>query len=43
MIIVAGRSADLRWSGQRPARLTLRIGCDPGATAATFVDPALSG
>lgn len=43
VVVTAGASLPLTWTGPRPERLTLRIVCDPGATAATFTDPALSG
>jgi hypothetical protein len=40
--IAAGGSQPLRAGGHQVQRLTLRIVCDPGATAATFSDPGLS-
>lgn len=42
-VVTTGSSAQLTWSGQRAGLVTLQIICDPGATAATFVDPGLSG
>lgn len=42
-VVTAGSSAPLGWRGERAGRLTLRIRCDPYATAATFTDPGLSG
>lgn len=42
-IVTTGSTARLTWSGERAGQVTLRIVCDPGATAATFVDPGLSG
>jgi hypothetical protein len=42
-VLPTGSSTRLTWSGQSAGQLTLRIICDPGATTATFTDPALSG
>lgn len=42
-VVTTGSTARLTWSGDRAAQVTLQIVCDPGATAATFVDPSLSG
>ena len=42
-IVTTGSTARLSWSGDQAGQVTLQIVCDPGATAATFVDPSLSG
>jgi len=42
-VVTTGSSAQLTWSGARAGQVTLRIICDPGATAATFTEPGLSG
>lgn len=41
-LLPAGDTGRLSWSGQGAGRLTLRLVCEPGATAATFGDPALA-
>lgn len=40
-VLVAGSSGELAAELDGPARLILRVTCDPGAASATFVDPAL--
>ena len=42
-LVPTGSKQALAWSGERAGRVTLRIVCDAGATAATFTDPLLSG
>lgn len=42
-LVPTGSTQPLIWSGGRAGRVTLRIVCDAGATAATFTDPLLMG
>jgi hypothetical protein len=40
-VLLTGTRTQVRWTGDGATRLTLRLICDPGAVAVTFIDPSV--